>query len=75
MNGDVSIFIGFSRKLLNLLHAETEPWCGVCKTFGGRSLQTTSVRSPIRELSHGVAQPSYDGRGYTGKIQNKDFDA
>lgn len=68
-NGDVFIFIGSSRRLMKLLHAEDGGMVMYVKRLeaGGRPLQTAGVRSPIKQLSHGMARPGDDGRGHSGK--------
>lgn len=42
-NGDVFIFIGQSRRLMKLLHAEDGGYGDVCEAPGGRTFQTTRI--------------------------------
>ena len=77
-NGDVFIFIGSSRRLMKLLHAEDGGMVMYVKRLeagrfklpeydpkSDRSLQTAGVRSRIKQLSHGMARPGDDGRGHS----------
>ena len=70
-NGECLHLIGSSRRLMKLLHAEDGGNGDVCKTPGGGPLQTAGVRSPIKQLSHGMRDLVMMVEGIQGNPQQR----